>query len=55
MLRSFRVFYAVRIEFAWRQQPKNFALPPTVYWYFTWWHACGTVERVHDALRGQGP
>lgn len=24
---------------------------PTVYWYLTWWHDDGTVERVHDALR----
>ncbi|WP_326608045.1 hypothetical protein [Streptomyces sp. NBC_01800] len=24
-----------------------------MYWYFTWWHDDGTVERLHDALRGQ--
>lgn len=24
-----------------------------MYWYFTWWHDDGTVERVHDALRGR--
>ncbi|MFD5513674.1 transposase [Streptomyces sp. NPDC127051] len=24
-----------------------------MYWYFTWWHDDGTVERIHDALRGK--
>lgn len=24
-----------------------------MYWYFTWWHDDGTVERIHDALRNQ--
>jgi transposase len=24
-----------------------------VYWYFTWWHGDGTVEPIHDALRGR--
>ncbi|MFD5919600.1 transposase [Kitasatospora sp. NPDC058201] len=24
-----------------------------MYWYFTWWHDDGTVERIHDALRGR--
>src|ERR1700761_5483640 len=32
---------------------KDFAPWPTVYWYFTWWHDAGTVERIHDALRGR--
>ncbi|MFF3030909.1 IS5 family transposase [Streptomyces rubiginosohelvolus] len=44
------VFYVVR---TWRQLPKNFAPWPTVYWYFTWWHDDGTVERNHNALRNQ--
>jgi transposase len=22
-----------------------------VYWYVTWWHDDGTVEKIHDALR----
>lgn len=35
------------------QLPKDFAPWPTVYWYFTWWYDDGTVERIHDALRGQ--
>ncbi|MEV2236329.1 transposase [Streptomyces phaeochromogenes] len=24
-----------------------------MYWYFTWWHDDGTVERIHDVLRRQ--
>ncbi|MFF3966373.1 IS5 family transposase [Streptomyces griseorubiginosus] len=36
---------------AWRQLPKDFPPWPTVYWYFTWWHDDGTLERIHDALR----
>lgn len=45
------IFYVVRTGCAWRQLPKDFPPWPTVYWYFTWWHDDGTVERVHDALR----
>ncbi len=33
--------------------PNDFAPWPTVYWYFTWWHDDGAVERIHDALRDQ--
>lgn len=47
------IFYVVRTGCAWRQLPKDFAPWPTVYWYFTWWHDDGTVERLHDALRDQ--
>ncbi|GHA39713.1 hypothetical protein GCM10010372_44730 [Streptomyces tauricus] len=47
------IFYVVRTGCAWRQLPKDFAPWPTVYWYFTWWHDDGIVERIHDALRGQ--
>ncbi|WP_443042282.1 transposase [Streptomyces sp. B21-105] len=47
------IFYVVRTGCAWRQLPKDFAPWPTVYWYFTWWHDDGTVERIHDALRGK--
>ncbi|MFE7788594.1 IS5 family transposase [Streptomyces sp. NPDC057460] len=46
------LFHAVRTGCAWRL-PKDFAPWPTVYWYFTWWHDDGTVERLHDALRDQ--
>lgn len=47
------IFYVVRTGCAWRQLPKDFAPWPTMYWYFTWWHDDGTVERIHDALRGR--
>ncbi|MFB8385493.1 transposase [Streptomyces rubiginosohelvolus] len=47
------IFYLVRTGSAWRRLPKDFAPWPTVYWYFTWWHDDGTVERIHDALRDQ--
>lgn len=47
------IFYVVRTGCAWRQLPKDLAPWPTVYWYFTWWHDDGTVERIHDALRGK--
>jgi hypothetical protein len=33
-----------------RQLPKDFAPWPTVYWYFTWWHDDGTVQRIHGTL-----
>ncbi|MET9500017.1 IS5 family transposase [Streptomyces sp. NPDC006552] len=45
------IFCVVRTGCAWRQLPKDFPPWQTVYWYFTWWHDDGTVERVHDALR----
>lgn len=47
------IFYVVRTGCAWRQLPKDFAPWPTVYWYFTWSHDDGKVERIHDALRGR--
>ncbi|MDU9000903.1 transposase [Streptomyces mirabilis] len=47
------IFYVVRTGCAWRQLTKDFAPWPTVYWYFTWWHDDGTVERIHDVLRGR--
>ncbi|WP_181011472.1 transposase [Streptomyces sp. SM10] len=45
------LLYVVRTGCAWRQLPKTFPPWPTVYWYFTWWHDNGTVERIHDTLR----
>lgn len=45
------IFYVGRTGCSWRQLPKDFPPWPTVYWYFTWWHDDGTVERIHDALR----
>ncbi|WP_406468788.1 IS5 family transposase [Streptomyces hirsutus] len=47
------IFYVVRTGCAWRQLPKDFAPWPTVYWYFTWWHDDGTVERIHETLRSR--
>lgn len=47
------IFYVVRTGCAWRQLPKDFPALPPVYRYFTWWHDDGTVERVHDTLRGR--
>lgn len=47
------ISHAVRTGCAWRQLPKGFPSRPTVYWYFTRWHDDGTVERVHDVLRGR--
>ncbi|WP_078603310.1 IS5 family transposase [Streptomyces sp. NRRL S-474] len=47
------IFHVVRTGCSWRQLPKNFPPWPTVYWCFTRWHDDGTVERVHDALRGK--
>ncbi|MFI6544375.1 IS5 family transposase [Streptomyces prunicolor] len=47
------IFYVVRTGCAWRQLPKDFAPWQTVYWYFTWWHDDGAVERIHDALRSK--
>jgi transposase len=45
------ILYLARTGCQWRYLPKDFPPWPTVYWYFTWWHDDGTVERLHDALR----
>lgn len=47
------IFYVVRTGCPWRQLPKDFPPWPTAYWYFSWWHDDGTVEHVHDVLRGR--
>jgi transposase len=47
------ILYLARTGCQWRYLPKDFPPWPTVYWYFTWWHDDGTVEKVHDALRGK--
>ncbi|MEU3795632.1 transposase [Streptomyces fructofermentans] len=47
------VLYVVRTEGAGRQLPTAFAPWFTVYWSFARWHDGGTVERIHDALRGR--
>jgi len=45
------ITYLARTGCQWRYLPKDFPPWPTVYWYFTWWHDNGTVEKVHDAVR----
>ncbi|MFE2250745.1 transposase [Streptomyces lavendulae] len=45
------ILYLARTGCQWRYLPKDFPPFQTAYWYFTWWHEDGTVERVHDALR----
>lgn len=45
------ILYVVRTGCAWRQLPNVLAPWPTVYWYFTWWHDDGAVERIHGVLR----
>ncbi|WP_335983892.1 IS5 family transposase [Streptomyces sp. CA2R106] len=45
------ILYLARTGCQWRYLPKDFPPWPTVYWYFTWWHDDGTVEKVHDTLR----
>lgn len=45
------ILYLARTGCQWRYLPKDFPPWPTVYWYFTWWHDDGTVEKIHDALR----
>ncbi|MFF4903194.1 transposase [Streptomyces sp. NPDC001068] len=47
------IFSVVQTGCSWRELPKDFPPCPTAYWYFTWWHDDGTVERVHDALRAR--
>ncbi len=32
------------------RRPEGWA---AVYWYLTWWHDDGTVERIHDTLRAK--
>ena len=45
------ILYLARTGCQWRYLPKDFPPWETVYWYFTWWHDEGTVEKIHDALR----
>lgn len=45
------ILYLARTGCQWRYLPKDFPPWATVYWYFTWWHDDGTVERIHDTLR----
>ena len=44
--------YVTRTGCRWRMLPKD--LPPwrIVYWYFMQWKNDGTIERLHEPLRG---
>jgi len=46
------LLYVVRTGCQWRMLPHD--LPPwkTVYWYFMTWRKDGTLDRLHDELRG---
>ncbi|WP_399129464.1 transposase [Actinacidiphila sp. ITFR-21] len=45
------VLYVAWTGCQWRYLPNDFPPWQTVYWYFTWWHEDGPVDRVRDALR----
>jgi transposase len=45
------IFYLVRGGIAWRQMPKDFPPPMTVYDTFRRWVRSGAWQRIHDALR----
>jgi transposase len=46
------LLYVARTGCQWRALPHD--LPPwvAVYWYFRTWKKDGTLDRLHDALRG---
>ena len=46
------LLYVTRTGCQWRAMPHD--LPPwdTVYWYFRIWKRDGTLDRLHDELRG---
>ena len=46
------LLYVVRTGCQWRAMPHD--LPPwrITYWYFMQWRKDGTLERLHDELRG---
>lgn len=45
------IFYLVRGGIAWRQLPRDFPPPTTVYDVFAGWVRDGVWIRIHDALR----
>jgi len=46
------LLYVARTGCQWRALPHDFPPWATVYWYFRTWKADGTLDRLHDALRG---
>jgi transposase len=47
------ILYVNRTGCAWRYLPSEYPPWRTVYGYFAAWRADGTLDRVHDTLRGQ--
>lgn len=45
------IFYLVRGGIAWRQLPREFPPPSTVYTIFARWAGTGVWRHIHDALR----
>ncbi|MCA1681223.1 MAG: IS5 family transposase [Actinobacteria bacterium] len=46
------ILYLVRTGCSWRQLPKDFPPWETVYWHFKRWRDDGSLEGMHDTLRG---
>jgi transposase len=46
------LLYVARTGCQWRALPHDFPPWGTVYWYFRIWKRDGTLDRLHDALRG---
>lgn len=46
------LLYLARTGCQWRALPHDFPPWLTVYWYFRTWKADGTLDRLHDELRG---
>jgi putative transposase len=47
------IFYILRTGCQWRYLPKDFPPKSTVWRYFKQWCDDGTLERIHDVLRGK--
>jgi transposase len=46
------LLYINRTGCQWRALPHDFPPWDSVYWYFRTWKADGTLDRLHDGLRG---
>ena len=47
------IFYQLRTGCAWRLLPHDFPPHTDVWSHYRRWREDGTIERIHDALRGQ--
>ena len=47
------MFYLLRTGCQWRMLPKEYGPWSTVYDYYRKWRRDGTLQRIHDALRGE--